>query len=198
MSHRCVVTGFAVAVLIAFGSVSPAPAADVAGVRFDDVVKVSSTELALNGVGVATKSTFKTYAAALYLSSPKRTTAEVLAAGGPLRLRLVMVRDIPGESFASEVVDGLSRNADKATRTATFTQVAVLGKALASQTTYKKGDSVTIDWVPGAGTSVVVNGRSIAEPLPDKVFFNALLRVWLGDRPANATLKAALLGPKTS
>ena len=154
--------------------------------------------LPLNGAGVATKATFKTYAGALYVSPPKRTTAEVLAASGPLRLRIVFLRDIRGEDFGTEILDGLTRNSDKATRTAIFSQQVNLTKALSSQRSLKKGDNLTFDWVPNVGTSVSLNGQLIADGLADKTFFNALLRVWLGDRPAGQTLKVALLGAKAS
>ncbi|MDP3610346.1 MAG: chalcone isomerase family protein, partial [Rubrivivax sp.] len=56
------------------------------------------------------------------------------------------------------------------------------------------GDNFSIDYVPGVGTSVLVNGKAQGEPVKEPEFFNALLRIWLGPKPADESLKAALLG----
>jgi hypothetical protein len=58
----------------------------------------------------------------------------------------------------------------------------------------KKGDMLTIDWLPGTGTLVSLNGKKIAEPQPDVLFYNALMKIWLGPHPADAKLKVAMMG----
>ena len=54
----------------------------------------------------------------------------------------------------------------------------------------------TIHWVPGSGMVMTLNGKSISEPIPDVAFYNAVLKIWLGDKPADSDLKPALLGGK--
>ena len=39
-------------------------------------------------------------------------------------------------------------------------------------------------------------GTPMGEPMPDIAFYNAVLRIWLGDSPAQDDLKDALLGKK--
>ena len=57
------------------------------------------------------------------------------------------------------------------------------------------GDSVTVDYTPGTGTTVLINGKPEGgAPIKEPEFFNALLKIWLGDRPADHVLKDALLG----
>jgi hypothetical protein len=46
------------------------------------------------------------------------------------------------------------------------------------------------------GTQAELNGRKMLAPVPDIAFYNAILRIWLGDKPADLSLKAALLGNK--
>jgi hypothetical protein len=58
----------------------------------------------------------------------------------------------------------------------------------------KKGESFSVDYVPGVGTTVLVNGRAAAEPITEPEFFNGLISIWLGERPADVALKDALLG----
>jgi hypothetical protein len=53
-----------------------------------------------------------------------------------------------------------------------------------------------VDWVPGTGTVMTLNGKSVSEPLPDIGFYNALLKIWLGDKPVDTSLKPLLLGAK--
>jgi hypothetical protein len=63
------------------------------------------------------------------------------------------------------------------------------------------GESFSVDWVPGTGTTVSINGRPQGEPIREPEFFSALMRIWLGNNPADAGLKDALLGvarPATS
>ena len=59
---------------------------------------------------------------------------------------------------------------------------------------HEAGDSFGVDWIPGVGTQVLVNGQPQGEPIREPEFFRALLRIWLGDKPADAQLKDQLLG----
>ncbi len=56
----------------------------------------------------------------------------------------------------------------------------------------KEGDVVTLDFVDG-GTRVGFGGADRGT-IKGEAFNAALTRVWLGDKPAQADLKTALLG----
>jgi hypothetical protein len=56
------------------------------------------------------------------------------------------------------------------------------------------GEQFTVDYVPGTGTLIAVNGQVQGEPIREPEFFSALMRIWLGRSPADALLKNALLG----
>ena len=60
----------------------------------------------------------------------------------------------------------------------------------------KKGDIVTLDWIPGKGTVSAINGKQIGEALPDIAFYNAALRIWIGEDPVQTNVKRALMGGK--
>ena len=60
----------------------------------------------------------------------------------------------------------------------------------------KNGMRITLDWLPGAGTQVTVQGRPTGAPIPGEDFYSALLKIWLGEKPVQADLKKALLGEK--
>ncbi len=173
-----------------------AQAAEVAGAKLDDTVRVANQELKLNGAGVRYKVLFKVYAAGLYLTEKKTTVAEVLAAPGPKRVTLVMMRDLSNEELGQAFLAGMKKNSTMQERTKVVNQMMQFGEMFATIPELKKGDVIGVEWVPGSGTISTHNGKKISEPLPDIAFYNALLKIWLGDSPADAQLKLNLLGEK--
>jgi hypothetical protein len=57
----------------------------------------------------------------------------------------------------------------------------------------KAGDVIYLDYVPGSGTLVTINGESKGQ-IAGRDFNNALLDIWLGEEPADKGLKKAMLG----
>lgn len=182
--------------LVALAMAPAAPAAEVLGVKLDDSIRVANQELKLNGAGVRFKAIFKVYAAGLYLAEKKTAVAEVLAAPGAKRVALVMMRDLSNEELGQSFIAGIKKNSTLQERTKIVNQMMQFGEMFATIPELKKGDIIAVDWVPGVGTVPTYNGKKIAEPLPDIAFYQALLRIWLGDNPADAQLKLNLLGEK--
>jgi hypothetical protein len=175
----------------------PAHAAmDVAGVKFEDTARVANQDLKLNGAGVRTKVIFKVYAAGLYLQDKKTTVPDVLAVPGAKRIAIVMLRDISSEEFGRAFIAGIHANIDKADKAKIVSQLLKFGELFAAVPEIKKGDILTTDWIPGTGTVMTINGKKMADPFPDVLFYNALLKIWLGEKPVDARLKHALLGEK--
>lgn len=175
---------------------APAMAAEISGVKFDETNKVAGKELKLNGIGMRTKFVVKVYAAGLYLPEKVKTVPEVLASDGPRRVKLVMMRDISSDDFGSAFMSGLNNNVDKAEKTKIVGQISKFGEMFAMLEGLKKGDVLHLDWVPGVGTQCELNGKRIGDVMPDIAFYNAVLRIWLGDKPVDSSLKPALLGGK--
>jgi len=171
-------------------------AVDVAGVKFDDTITVGGQPLVLNGAGLRTKVIFKVYAAALYLSEKKTTVPDVLAVAGPRRVAITMLREVSSEDFGKAFTDGLNANTLPAERNKILPQIMKFGEIFAQTPMLKKGDQLSLDWTPGEGTQCYLNGKKIGELMPDQAFYNAVLRIWLGDKPVDRSLKAALLGGK--
>jgi hypothetical protein len=171
-----------------------AQAAEVGGIKLDDVTKVAGKDLRLNGAGVRTRLMFKVYAMGLYLGKGETTVDAVLAAPGPRRITLVMLREVGADDFSQAFSSGIESNTDKPERTRLAPQLAALGDIFKKVGTLKKGDTLTIDWVPDKGTLIELNGKPQSDALPEQGFYNALLRIWLGDKPADSSLKPQLLG----
>jgi hypothetical protein len=197
MNRRIILKSMALAAFLATGFSLPAFAAtEVAGVKFDDTVTVAGKELKLNGAGIRTKVIFKVYAVGLYLAEKKTTVADVLAVPGPRRVAITMLREVSSEDFGKAFMDGLNANTEKTERTKILPQTMKFGEVFAQIQTLKKGDQLLLDWTPGEGTQCYLNGKKIGELMPDQAFYNAVLRIWLGDKPADTSLKPALLGEK--
>ncbi|MBL8329448.1 MAG: chalcone isomerase family protein [Rubrivivax sp.] len=169
-------------------------AADVSGVKIDDAVKVAGKDLRLNGAGVRTRAMFKVYAMGLYLGKKETTVDAVLASAGPRRITLVMMREVSGEDFGQAFMTGINNNTDKAEKSKIVNQMAKLGEVFVNVGGLKKGDTLNVDWLPERGTLIEMNGKLLSDPMPDQAFYNALLKIWLGDKPADSTLKPQLLG----
>lgn len=169
-------------------------AAEVSGVRLEDQVVVGNQFLQLNGAGTRYKLVFKVYVTGLYLATKKSSAAEVFAAAGPKRLSIAMLRDVGNEEFARSFMAGIRQNTDRADKVRITPQLLKFGELFASIPELKKGDLLTIDWVPGAGTQIQLNGKKIADTYPDVTFFNAILKIWLGENPADGMLKRLMLG----
>jgi Chalcone isomerase-like len=166
----------------------------VSGVTFDSTVKVGNSELLLNGAGVRTKGLFKVYSAGIYLTTNKTTTADVLALQGAKRVKIVMLRDVDTNALASDFKTAFNNNTSSEERTRLFPVFSRFVALFNAVSVLKKGDILALDWIPGEGVSVNLNGRVVASALPEDAFYQALLRVWLGTRPADSVLKKTLLG----
>jgi hypothetical protein len=187
----------ALQLLMVAAAVSAAPAVLAATtVHFDDTASVAGENLVLNGAGVRTKVFFKIYALGLYLADKKTTTADVLAATGARRATIIMLRDVSTEDFGKAFTDGLNANTGKDERTRFLAQTMQFGSIFGQIERLKKGDQLQFDWLPGEGTQCYLNGKKIGEAIPELAFYNAVLRIWIGDKPADYALKAALLGAK--
>ena len=183
----------AVAAAILAASSIPAFAAEVAGVKFAETVSVGGHELKLNGAGVRTKLVFKVYALGFYLQERKTTVADVLAAPGPRRIRIVVMRDLSSDDFGMAFMKGLNDNVGAEERTKLLSQTKAFGEMFAQFPGLKKGDELVVDWTPGSGSQSYLNGRKVGESLPDQAFFNAIMRIWIGSKPVDSSLKPKLL-----
>ena len=174
---------------------APVRAADVAGVKFADTLELApGTTLVLNGAGIRKRAFFDVYAMGLYLSAKKSAPAEVIGLAGSKRVIILMLRDVDADTFAEALADGVRANHNEAEAKALEPRLQQLIATMVQLKEAKKGMRIELDWTPGAGTRVAIDGKPAGAPIPGEDFHRALLRIWLGDKPASADLKDALLG----
>ncbi|MGH8747019.1 MAG: chalcone isomerase family protein [Burkholderiales bacterium] len=180
--------------LAALAAAVPAFAAEIAGVDFSDTAQVADQPLVLNGAGLRRKFIFKVYAMALYLSAKAASAAAAIGASGPKRVAIGMLRDVDAKTFSDALREGIEANHSEAEVKALEPQLKQLEAVMRRIGTAKNGMRIRLDWVPGAGTQVSIDGAPADAPIPGENFYRALLRIWLGPHAVQDDLKQALLG----
>ena len=169
---------------------------DVGGVDFKSQDSVENTRVELNGAGLRTRLTFKVYAMGLYLRQPTSSPAAVLDDAGVKRIRIVMIRDLKGKQFADALLAGLERNHDSITLAALKPATDALLTAIMGSGEAKAGTELILDQLASGATRLLINGQVQGSDIADPAFYPALLRIWLGEGPADSELKADLLKPE--
>lgn len=175
-------------------SVASAATTEVGGVKFESPIELAGTKLQLNGAGVRHKAVFQVYAAGLYLTQKANTPEEALAAPGPKRISITMLRSIDSAELGKLFTRGVEDNAPRGEMSKLVPGLLRMGQIFSDQKTLSKGDNFVIDWIPGTGTVISVKGKPQGESFKEQEFFNALMRIWLGPNPAEWKLKESLLG----
>jgi chalcone isomerase-like protein len=173
---------------------APALAAEVAGVKVDERVELGSGELVLNGAGLRTKVFFKIYVAGLYLAEKRTLAEEVLSLPGAKRVSMHMMRTLSAKQLIDALEEGIRDNTPAPERESLSGRLAELAAVMNALQSTKEGDVIALDWLPGSGTRVVLNGEPKGKPIVGEDFYRALLRIWLGGNPVSGSLKKALLG----
>lgn len=176
-----------------FAVVNSTQAVTVADVQIDDVVTLPETnaKLVLNGSGIRYKFFFKIYIAALYLAEKNDKPASIVTDPLPKRMMMYFLYDeVPAKKLVDAWNEGFSSNLSEQQFDRMKRRIEVFN---AQFETMKEGDVVYLDYLPGEGTQVAINGQRKAL-IPGADFNAALLSVWLGESPADATLKQKLLG----
>ena len=175
---------------------SVAQGAEVAGVTLPERIRVDAggPELVLNGAGLRTRFFLNVYAAGLYLEQKSATPAAVLALAGPKRVTMHLLRDLSAQQILEAVHDGIDANNSPAERENLKPQLGAFDEVMGQLGPLKKNDVVTLDYLPGSGTVVTLNGLAKGKAIAGVPLYLALLRVWLGDDPVQEDLKRKLLG----
>jgi hypothetical protein len=171
-----------------------AGAAEIEGVRIDEATRVAGKELQLNGVGLRTVFIVKGYVAALYLPEKVRNAAVVLGAKGPKRLQIRPLREVEADTFVKALNEGMRENHNDVQLQKFADRLVQLEQAMGQVGTARKGDVIDFDYSPDSGTVIAINGTPRGRPIPGEDFYQAVLRIFLGDRPVDRDLKRGLLG----
>lgn len=136
----------------------------------------------------------KVYVAGLYLSEKAGTASALAIMAGPKRLQLRMLRSAGADDFSDALVSGIRDNvnaAEKIRLTERLNQLELTIKGIGATA---KGDTITLDYIPELGTRLAVNGSQYGKVLAGADFYEALLSLFIGNKPVDSQLKRGLLG----
>ncbi len=174
-------------------SLSPVMAKEVAGVDLPErfVREADQAALQLNGAGIREKFFFDIYLIALYRPQPQQQVAPLLQEEALTRIDMtILYSEIGQEKFARGWEEGFAANLSQQELDAVRERLDQFKGLFGS---LHAGDHIEIDYIPEQGTRVRIKGQD-QDVIPGWDFFQALLKVWLGDAPVSSSLKSGLLG----
>ena len=194
MKSRTLVSVFSgilfVAMLVIFTSLE-ASAMKIAGVDVPQSVTVGNKALVLNGAGIRKKIIIKVYVGSLYLEAKQKEVGKVLADPGA---KSIVMNFLYKEVSRKRTIEGWNKGFDSNHLTK---ELIPLKKRIdqfnSLFTTVYEGDEIRLDYLPGTGTQVIING-ALRGTVPGEDFHRAVLKIWLGTKPADKKLKKAMLG----
>ena len=169
----------------------------IADINIPETLSLSdqSTKLILNGAGIRTKFIFDIYIGSLYLEKTVHTAKEAYALHGEKRISMhFLYKEVSKEKLINGWNDGFENNLTSSELTKFKNQINQFNRLFK---TVKKGDVINLHYIPTTGTQVSLNSAVFGLVDGDD-FFKALLRIWLGDDPADNQLKDAMLDIKTN
>jgi hypothetical protein len=117
---------------------------------------------------------------------------------GPKRVAIsIMTEEVTAEQFMTALREKLEATMGTSEGEAIRRGVDHISDIMDGVKLLKRGHTVSLDFVPSAGTRVVINGELKGRPIPGRAFFHAMLDGWIGENPVSESLKRALLGQET-
>lgn len=168
-------------------------AAEVSGVFIDAEINTENGELLLlNGAGLREKFWVDVYVGSLYLPTRSDDVAEILSKPESWRIQLDFVyKEVARQKLLNSWGEGFEKNQSPETLQLLQSRIADFYRFFDSSAVAK--DQFWFDYEPGIGTRVSKNQQSLGV-IPGEDFGNALLEIWLGNHPADKSLKKAMLG----
>jgi hypothetical protein len=168
-------------------------AVQIENIRYEDTIVMEQRQLVLNGAGLRKKVFFKVYSAGLYLGKKASSVDAVMSQSAPVRVQLGLLRNVSASSFVDALKDGLMDNSTSAQQKEIASELNALIDVMNKIGDVKIGDMINFDFSATKGTCVSLNGRMIGEGIGGKALYDAVLRIWLGPKAIDDTLKRALI-----
>jgi len=132
---------------------------------------------------------FKLYEAALF-TSPGSSAEDILNADTAFHLQFRYLRTIDKSIILKSADRMLEKNLSYEERLAIKERVQTINEAY---TTVNEGDISSLTYIPGVGTTLMINNESIVT-IEGKDFASLYFRIWLGDKAISYNLRDHLLG----
>lgn len=172
---------------------TPAMAASLEGQAFDETAVLSERTLRLNGLGLRGVAWIKAFVAGLYLPAPTKDSAQVLSMPGPKRLRLKIMLEAPSHELTKSLTSRIARHEPEAVKAQIDTRLQTLAALIDGLGDLKVGDTIDLDFQPDRGTVLRLNDKSVGQPVAGDDLYRAVLKIFVGEHPADKRMKEGLL-----
>lgn len=168
---------------------STAWAKDIGGVSLPDALTAGKNQLILNGAGLRKKLIIKVYAGGLYLMQKSSDARKIISADEAMAIRMHFIYDgVSSDKLTAAWNEGFA-NTGKID--SIKNEIQAFNSFFSEEA--KKGDIYDIVYVPEQGLSVYVKGK-LKGTIKGLEFKKAVFGIWLGDKPADKSLKEGMLG----
>ena len=167
------------------------PAAVASPAKSPQKSSQTKRQMMLNGSATRTVLGFDVYHVGLYVTRTSKNEHMIYKDTGKKRIQIKMLREVKGKKFESTVRKNIDTNFSAAEKKKYEGELERFLDCFVN-TTLEEDAIVHIDFLPGKGTRVAMQGKQL-EMIAGHGFYHALLRLWIGD-PPQKSIKQGLLG----
>lgn len=170
-------------------------ARSVEGHTYDEQLSLEGKPLRLNGAGVRSVAWFKGFTVGLWVGQRSGDAQQLMSQDGPKRLRMALLVDnINADYLAKALHDGMVKRVSPAEVQRMAPRMDLLATQIRALGSFRDNDKIDLDFVPGLGLQLRLNGAKRGEPIPGADLYAAILSIYIGEQPVDKKLKPLLLG----
>lgn len=162
----------------------------IEGIDFPTEIMIKDQKTVLNGGGLREKLGFlDLYVGALYVPTKTKDAKKVILADQAMGIRIVIASTLVTRDRFIEALEEGFKNSSAGTYA--LYDIELFKQYLNDP--FNKGDEILLTYRPGDAIYLYKNGIERGS-FPGLAFKQALFAIWLGDRPAQESLKKEMLG----
>jgi hypothetical protein len=171
---------------------SPASnAKEIEGVNMPESLEVTKGKLILNGAGVRSKFFMDLYIGGLYLQNKSNDPKEIIEGDELMAIRLHIISSLINSKKMEDATREGFENATKGNTEPIKSEIEEFISVFKEK--IEENDIFDLIYLPGKGLEVYKNSE-FKSRIEGLVFKQALFGIWLSDKPAQKSLKEAMLG----
>lgn len=176
--------------LLLFMTGGHAQSRNIEGINFPEKLSISGAELGLNGGGLREKLGFlDLYVGALYLNKKSSDATEIIMSDNPMAIRIVIASGlVTRDRFLEALEEGFDN-----TSVGQYSSKDIQSFKEFLSDAFEPNDEILLSYSPEKGTILSKNGE-VRGSFAGLAFKQALFAIWLGDKPAQNSLKEQMLG----
>jgi hypothetical protein len=166
-------------------------AEEVGGVDMPASIKAGDTDVGFNGAGIRKKWGLKLYVGGLYLAQKSQDADAIINADEPMAIKLHIISSLITSKKMEKATREGFENSTGGNIEPISTEIEAFIDVFKAQ--INDGDIFDFIYLPGTGVEIYKNTEK-ASLVEGFEFKKALFGIWLCDKPAQKSLKKAMLG----